>query len=41
LGGKPKGKRPLGTVGRVWEDNIGIYLKEKLEGFGLDKSGSG
>jgi hypothetical protein len=28
LVGKPKGKRPLGTPGRRWEDNIEMYLRE-------------
>lgn len=28
LVGKSKGKRPLGRLGRRWEDNINIDLKE-------------
>ena len=28
LVGKPKGKRPLGTPGRRWEDNIKMGLQE-------------
>jgi hypothetical protein len=28
LVGKPEGKRPLGTPGRWWFDNIKIYLRE-------------
>jgi hypothetical protein len=28
LVGKPEGKRPLGTSGRRWEDNIRMDLRE-------------
>jgi len=28
LVGKPEGKRPLGRLGRKWEDNITINLQE-------------
>jgi hypothetical protein len=28
LVGKPEGKRPLGTPGRRWEDNIKMYLRD-------------
>jgi hypothetical protein len=27
LVGKPEGKKPLGSPGRRWEDNIKIYIK--------------
>jgi hypothetical protein len=33
LVGKPKGKRPLGRLGRGWEDNVKINIMEiMLEG---------
>ena len=39
---KPEGKRPLGSPGRGWEDNIRMDLREVgCRGQGLDRSGSG
>ena len=46
--GKPEGRRPLGRLGRRWEDNIKIDLQEKIKKkvfrklggrHGLDRSG--
>ena len=28
LVGKPKGRKPLGRLGRRWEDNIKMYLQK-------------
>jgi len=28
MGGKPKGKRPLGRPKRKWEDNTKIHIRE-------------
>jgi hypothetical protein len=39
LVGKPEGKRPLGRLGRRWEDNIKMDLREW--GHGMDRAGSG
>jgi hypothetical protein len=39
--GKPEGKRPLGRPGFKWEDNINIYLKNRLGKRWLDWSDSG
>jgi hypothetical protein len=39
--GKPEGKRPLERPIRSWEDNIKIYLRDKMGWYGLDSSGSG
>jgi hypothetical protein len=33
-------KRPLLRLRRRWKDNIKIDLRESVEGFGLDSSGS-
>jgi len=42
LVGKRKGKRPFGRPMHRWKDNITMDLKRnKLEGCGLDASGSG
>jgi hypothetical protein len=37
--GKPEGKRPLGRLGRRWE-NIRVGIINRLEGCGLDSIGS-
>jgi hypothetical protein len=34
FGGKPEGKRPLGRLGRRWDDNIIVDLEEV--GWGMD-----
>jgi len=40
LVGKPEGKRPLGSLGHRWEDNIKTNLLEVVcGGFGLDQAG--
>ena len=42
VGGKPKGKRPLGRPRRRCEDNIKLNLQEVgCGGYGLDRAGSG
>jgi hypothetical protein len=35
--GKPKGERPLGRPGYIWEDNTKMGLRE-ISGHGLDSS---
>jgi hypothetical protein len=34
--GRPEGKRPLGRYKCRWEDNIKLYLKERMGWYGLD-----
>jgi len=38
LVGKPEGKRPLGRLGRRWEDNIKMDLQEVGCGVGTGSS---
>jgi hypothetical protein len=41
LVGKPEGKRPLGRPRRRWVDNIKTDIGDRVEWYGLDRSGSG
>jgi hypothetical protein len=41
LVGKPERKRPLGSPGHRWEDNIKTDLQEIMWGRGLDLSNTG
>jgi hypothetical protein len=41
IGGEAKGKGPLGRPRCRWVDNIKIDLRERMEWYGLDQSGSG
>jgi hypothetical protein len=38
--GLPEGRRPLGKLSCIWEDNIKIDLIHVGWGHGLDRSGS-
>jgi hypothetical protein len=40
LVGKPEGSRPPGRHRCKWEDNIKMDLREKMEWYGVDLSGS-
>jgi hypothetical protein len=41
LVGMSEGKRPLRTPRHRWEDNITADHKDRMEWYGLDRSGSG